>query len=63
MTIPRLQAMQSYWRRWPPVSKLIASYFGAGKEPPPKLDTGEADSGLFAALVQDAAQLNGGAGG
>ena len=60
MTIPRLLAMQKYWSQWPPVSKLIASYFGAGKEQTKKLDDGEMDAGAFAALMKDAAVLNGG---
>lgn len=59
MTIPRLQSMQRYWSTWPPVSKLIASYFGAGKPPAKKLDDGEISDSTFAALMNDAAALNG----
>jgi hypothetical protein len=33
MTIPRLQQMNEYWRNYPPIHVMIASYFGLGEKP------------------------------
>ena len=31
MDFPRLQSFNKYWEKFPPVHKMIAGYFGIGK--------------------------------
>lgn len=58
--IPRIEAMNKYWLKHPPVHIMVASYLGVkDTEPPPNLESGvvlsptdkKVNEGLEAALI------------
>jgi hypothetical protein len=59
MDLPRLFSLMDYWKQWPPLHKMVASYFGLGKSlTAPTLNPKDMEAQI-PSLIADIARLNG----